>query len=53
MSTPIVVVPGSSGISDRKANVKKSIHTTPQLRCSEDISITFCRKSPQHHRISN
>ena len=31
----------------------KQIHTTPQFRCGADISTTFCRKSPQHHRISN
>ena len=31
----------------------RSIHTTLQLRCDADISIAFCRKSSQQHRISS
>ena len=30
-----------------------SVHTTPQLRCGADISITFGPKSLQHHSISS
>ena len=31
----------------------KSHDTTQQLHCGAAISSTFCRKSPQHHQISN
>ena len=45
-------MPGLSGFMTAK-QMWKSIHSTPQLRCGADISTTFYRKSPQHHRISN
>ena len=31
----------------READLKRFVHTTPQLHCSADILITFCHKSPQ------
>ena len=41
------------GITVENATLLRSVHTTLQLRCSADILITFCRKSPQRHHISS
>ena len=42
----------SSFVNNHKKTENMSVHTTPQLRCDADISITFCHKSPQHRCIS-